>query len=50
MCQKEGQWYQVGIVSFGVGCGKKNAPGVYTFVPHFEKWIRETVLFSKIKF
>ncbi|KAL0271283.1 UNVERIFIED_CONTAM: hypothetical protein PYX00_008423 [Menopon gallinae] len=50
VCQKEGQWYQVGIISFGIGCGKKNAPGVYTFVPQFEKWIRETVLFSKIKF
>lgn len=50
VCQKEGQWFQLGVISFGIGCGQKNAPGVYTLVPYYEKWIRETVLFSKIRF
>ena len=30
VCEKDGQWYQVGIVSFGIGCGRRNVPGVYT--------------------
>ncbi|XP_008769018.1 serine protease 52 isoform X2 [Rattus norvegicus] len=34
-------WYQVGIVSWGVGCGKKNLPGVYTKVSPYLKWIRK---------
>ncbi|XP_029416966.1 serine protease 52-like [Nannospalax galili] len=38
------RWYQVGIVSWGVGCGKKNIPGVYTKVSNYLKWIiQETV-------
>ncbi|EDL36051.1 RIKEN cDNA 1700049K14, partial [Mus musculus] len=32
-------WYQVGIVSWGMGCGKKNLPGVYTKVSHYVRWI-----------
>ncbi|XP_028614503.1 serine protease 52-like [Grammomys surdaster] len=32
-------WYQVGIVSWGIGCGKKNLPGVYTKVSHYLNWI-----------
>lgn len=50
VCEREGQWYQFGIVSYGIGCGQKNTPGVYTSVSNYEKWIKETVLYSKIKF
>ncbi|XP_031218430.1 serine protease 52-like isoform X2 [Mastomys coucha] len=32
-------WYQVGIVSWGMGCGKENLPGVYTKVSRYLKWI-----------
>ena len=34
---------QVGIVSFGDGCGKPAIPGVYTRVSAFEDWIKRSI-------
>lgn len=31
----ENRWVQVGIVSWGVGCGRRDYPGVYTQISHF---------------
>lgn len=34
---------QLGVVSFGDGCGKKDAPGVYTDVVPHREWIAKTI-------
>ncbi|CAH2242393.1 jg12974 [Pararge aegeria aegeria] len=39
-----GNMYQIlGVTSFGIKCGQKNRPGVYTRVSSFIDWIEETV-------
>ncbi|XP_035232718.1 tryptase-like isoform X2 [Stegodyphus dumicola] len=43
VCEKEGRWYQVGIVSFGIGCGQPNTPGIYTRVESYSNWIHRVV-------
>ena len=35
---KPDNYYQVGIVAWGIGCGT-TVPGVYASVPHFRTWI-----------
>lgn len=36
-------WVQVGVVSFGKGCGQPGYFGVYTRIGQFRTWIEETV-------
>ncbi|XP_014281064.2 serine proteinase stubble isoform X2 [Halyomorpha halys] len=40
VCEKNGIWQLVGIVSWGVGCGQLGVPGVYVKVQHYLPWIR----------
>ncbi|XP_040122266.1 serine protease 41-like, partial [Oryx dammah] len=40
VCKKNGRWIQIGIVSWGVGCGRRNRPGVYTNVSRYFSWIQ----------
>ncbi|XP_055713666.1 proclotting enzyme [Phlebotomus papatasi] len=39
----DGKWTQVGIVSWGIGCGKGQYPGVYTRVSNFMPWIMKNL-------
>jgi secreted trypsin-like serine protease len=38
-----GQYYQAGIVSWGIACGLKDVPRAYTNVAHFRNWIDEKI-------
>ncbi|XP_050100541.1 proclotting enzyme [Anopheles aquasalis] len=39
----DGKWTQVGVVSWGIGCGKGQYPGVYTRVTAFLPWITKNI-------
>ena len=43
MVKTKGHWTQIGIVSFGNGCGDPNFPGVYTDIKRYITWIESTV-------
>lgn len=43
MCSWNGTWVQVGIVSWGRGCGLHNFPGVYIRVMSYVSWIYQYV-------
>ncbi|XP_035790014.1 phenoloxidase-activating factor 2-like [Anopheles albimanus] len=41
---RQDQYYQAGIVSWGMGCGDKGIPGVYANVAMFRKWIDQHMI------
>ncbi|XP_060028566.1 testisin-like [Erinaceus europaeus] len=40
VCKTRGLWVQVGVVSWGIGCGRPNRPGIYTNVSQHFRWIQ----------
>ncbi|XP_069313091.1 transmembrane protease serine 11G-like [Eulemur rufifrons] len=40
IAQDRNIWYLIGIVSWGIDCGKENKPGLYTKVTHYRDWIK----------
>lgn len=36
------QWVLIGLTSYGDGCARANAMGVYTRVAAYQDWIRQT--------
>ncbi|XP_049718020.1 serine protease 44-like [Elephas maximus indicus] len=39
VCEFNHTWMQVGIVSWGFGCGRKGMPGVYTEISYYKDWL-----------
>ena len=44
VCERHGLWQLAGIVSWGVGCGERDVPGVYVKVSQYQDWIQEQLL------
>lgn len=44
VCNLQGTWYLAGIVSWGIGCGQHDVPGVYTKISQYSDWIQNNLL------
>ena len=44
VCEFNDTWVQVGIVSWGVACGRSELPIVYTEVSSYKDWIVDHII------
>ncbi|XP_006608287.2 proclotting enzyme-like [Apis dorsata] len=42
---ENGRWVNIGIVSWGIGCGNRGVPGIYTRVNFYFDWILKNAVF-----
>lgn len=43
VCDVNGTWKVAGLVSWGLGCGQQNVPGVYTNIAQVRSWLDKVV-------
>jgi len=43
--EEDGRYNLAGIISWGIGCAKRNQPGVMTRIAYFRDWINTIIKF-----
>lgn len=43
ICSNGESYFLQGLVSWGLGCGERGIPGIYTNIPHLLKWIKNHI-------
>lgn len=43
VCEEKTTWYLVGAVSWGIGCARDNAFGVYADLTVLGSWVQNTI-------